>query len=72
MTAYYHNVGIDLTSLMQATEAIPGMTPILKPILIIGSLWWAAIALFATGAVTAIYPATRAAHLEPVAAIRHV
>jgi len=72
VTAYYHNVGIDLTSLMQATEAIPGMTPILKPILIIGSLWWAAIALFVTGAVTAIYPATRAANLEPVTAIRHV
>jgi len=72
VTAYYASVGIDLTSLTQATEAIPGMTPILKPVLIIGSLWWAALALFATGVVTAIYPAARAAHLEPVTAIRHV
>jgi len=40
--------------------------------LIIGSLWWAAIVLFITGAVTAIYPARRAARLEPVTAIRHV
>ncbi|HEC12373.1 MAG TPA: ABC transporter permease [Acidiferrobacteraceae bacterium] len=72
VTTYYGNVGIDLSNLMQATEAIPGMTPILKPVLIGGSLWWAAIVLFATGAVTAIYPARRAAQLEPVSAIRHV
>jgi len=72
VTAYYHNVGIDLTNLMDASEAIPGMTPILKPALIVGSLWWAAFSLFVTGAATAIYPAIRAARLEPVTAIRHV
>ena len=72
MTAYYGNVGIDLTSLMQVTEAIPGMTPIINPVLIVGSLWWAAMVLFLMGAITAIYPASRAARLEPVTAIRHV
>ncbi len=72
LTYYYHNSGMNLSGFSGAMNAIPGMTDVVYPVLIFDHLWPATLILFATGVVAALYPAGRAARLEPVEALHHV
>lgn len=72
LTYYYHSSGMNLSGFSGAMNAIPGMTDIVYPVLIFDHLWPATLILFATGVVAALYPAGRAASLEPVEALHHV
>lgn len=72
LVAYFRDGGMDLSSFAGATGFIPGLTDVIYPVLIFSHLWLPTLLLFITGVVAALYPATRAAKLEPVTAIRHV
>jgi len=69
---WYYSSGMDLSSYGGATGFIPGLTDMIYPTLIFSHLWLPTLLLFITGVLAALYPAIRAAKLEPVAAIRHV
>jgi len=71
-TLYYASDGLDLSMFAGVSSTIPGMVPVIKPLLLFENLWQPAIVLFLTGVITSIYPAQRASHLDPVKAIRHV
>jgi len=71
ITAYYANAGIDLSSLSQSMQTIPGMTEIIYPVLIFDHIWLPSLLLFVCGIVVSVYPAIKASKLNPVEAIRH-
>jgi len=72
LTMYFASDGLDLSMFAGVGSTIPGMVPIIKPLLLFENLWQPAVVLFFTGVITSIYPARRASKLEPVKAIRHV
>jgi len=72
LTTYFSMDGLDLSMFAGVGSTIPGMVPIIKPLLLFENLWQPAIVLFLTGIITSLYPARRASRLDPVTAIRHV
>lgn len=70
IVGYYHLFGFDLTAYAAATRTIPGMTSVVYPTLVFGDLWLPLLALFVTSLIAALYPAWRAAQLDPVVALR--
>ena len=62
---------MDLSCFVGVTSTIPGLTDIIYLVLIVEHLWLLTLVLFVTGIQAAFYPATQAAGLEPVVAIRH-
>ncbi|NOZ53793.1 MAG: ABC transporter permease [Gammaproteobacteria bacterium] len=71
LVSYYSEYGVDLSDYSGATSAIPGLTNVVYPMLIFANLWLPTLVLFITGIVAAFYPASRAAQLSPVTALRH-
>jgi len=72
IVGYYHTFGFDLTAYASGMKAMPGMTGIVYPTLVAGEVWLPVVALFVTSLAAALYPAWRAARLDPVLAMRRI
>lgn len=63
--------GLDLSRYAQGLQSIPGLTGIIHPVFVPANLLRPVVLLLALSVVAALYPAWRAARLQPAAAIRH-
>ncbi|MGE0158718.1 MAG: ABC transporter permease [Gemmatimonadales bacterium] len=71
LVGYFARVGIDQSSFFRDYDTIPGITGITYPKLFAGSIVVPGIALFVAAVLIALYPAGKAARLDPATAIRH-
>lgn len=69
---YLRVEGLDLSGYVKGLQSIPGLTGIIYPAFVPGSLLRPLLLLLALSVLAALYPAWRAARLQPVTAIRHV
>ena len=68
---YFARAGIDLSGFFRDYDTIPGVTGIMHPRLVIGSIAAPGVALFVASILISLYPAARAARLDPAMAIHH-
>lgn len=71
VVSYYATAGINLSRYTTGVTTIPGLTGMIYPQLASRSVVLPAAALLVLSLVAALYPAWKAARLEPVKAIRH-
>ncbi|HEX8009405.1 MAG TPA: ABC transporter permease [Casimicrobiaceae bacterium] len=69
---YFGRAGIDLSGFFEGYSAIPGLTGIVYPQVMGATVIPPGIALLIAGVLVSLYPAARAARLDPSQAIRHV
>jgi putative ABC transport system permease protein len=67
----FGNIGLDLSGFYRDYSAIPGLTGIVYPQLVAANLVGPGVGLFLASVAVSLYPAARAARLDPTAAIRH-
>jgi putative ABC transport system permease protein len=72
IVSYFASAGIDMSRYAAGISAIPGLTGLIYPQLATQSVVLPAVTLFLLSLVATLYPAWKAARLEPVEAIRHV
>jgi ABC-type lipoprotein release transport system permease subunit len=72
IVGYYHTFGFDLAAYAAGARTIPGMTSVVYPTLVLANVWLPMLALFVTSLAAALYPAWRAARLDPARALRRV
>ena len=72
LVTYFSRQGIDLSGFFQDYSTIPGLTGIVHPTLIASHIALPGVVMFAASVLISLYPALRAARLDPVRAIRHV
>jgi len=72
LTTYFGHAGIDLGSFEAALRTMPGLSDVIYPAVHLGRSLAVSALVFATACLTALYPAVKAALLEPVEAIRGV
>ena len=72
LVLYFGSAGIDLSGFFQDYSAIPGLTGIVYPRLMSATIVPPGIALLIAGVLVSLYPAAKAAQLDPSRAIRHV
>jgi len=72
LVAYFGRAGMDLSGFFQGYSAIPGLTGVVYPQLMGASIVPPGIALIIAGVLVSLYPAAKAAGLDPSRAIRHV
>ena len=70
LSLWLQHTGIDLTAIAHSLEAIPGVTDRIHPVLIFSHIWLPSLLLFLFAVAISVLPAIRAAHLDPVEAIR--
>lgn len=71
LVEYFGSRGLDLSRYAAGLQSIPGLTGIIRPVFLPGSLLMPFLLLLVLSVVAALYPAWRAARLQPAAAIRH-
>lgn len=71
LAGYVGRVGIDLSGFFRDYDTIPGVTGIMNPRLVMASIAAPGIALFVASVLISLYPAARAARLDPATAIHH-
>lgn len=71
LVAYLGHAGMDLSRFFEGYSSIPGLTGIVYPQIMGASIVPPGIALIVLGVIVSLYPAAKAARLDPVAAIRH-
>ena len=71
VASYLGRSGLDLSGFFRDYDAIPGITGIMYPRLVLASVFGPGIALFVASVLIAVYPAHRAANLDPATAIHH-
>jgi ABC-type lipoprotein release transport system permease subunit len=72
LVGYFGRAGMDLSGFFEGYAAIPGLTGIVYPQLMSESIVPPGIALIILGVLVSLYPAAKAARLDPSRAIRHV
>lgn len=72
LVLYLGHAGMDLSSFFAGYSAIPGLTGIVYPRIFGATVVPPGIALLIAGVLVSLYPAAKAARLDPVQAIRHV
>jgi putative ABC transport system permease protein len=72
LVLYFGRAGIDLSGFFQGYSAIPGLTGIVHPELVRATVVPPGIVLLIAGVLVSLYPAAKAAQLDPSRAIRHV
>jgi putative ABC transport system permease protein len=70
--AYLNRAGMDLSGFFAGYAAIPGLTGVVYPQLMSASIVPPGVALIVIGVLVSLYPAAKAARLDPARAIRHV
>jgi putative ABC transport system permease protein len=71
LVAYFGARGIDMSAYAKGIESIPGLTSVIYPMFVPAGVALPVVVLLALSALAALYPAWRAARLEPATAIRH-
>jgi len=71
LVQYFGRTGIDLSGFFAGYSTIPGITGIAYPKLFTATVALPGIALLIAGVLVSLFPASRAARLDPAAAIRH-
>ncbi|MGN7103301.1 ABC transporter permease [Ralstonia holmesii] len=72
LVLYLGHAGIDLSSFFAGYSAIPGLTGIIYPRVVSATVVPPGVAMLVAGVLVSLYPAAKAARLDPVQAIRHV
>lgn len=72
LVEYFGRRGIDLSVFFASYSSIPGLTGIIYPKLIVANIAGPGVLLFVASILVSLYPAAKAAQLDPVKAIRHV
>ena len=72
LVGYFGRRGIDMSAFFAGYNTIPGLTGIMYPKLIMANIAGPAVLLFVASILVSLYPAAKAARLDPVKAIRHV
>jgi putative ABC transport system permease protein len=67
----FGTIGLDLSGFFRDYSSIPGLTGIVYPRLVVENLVGPGVGLFLASVAVSLYPAVRAARLDPTAAIRH-
>ena len=71
LVEYFGARGLDLSGYASGLQSIPGLTGIIRPVFVPASLVGPFLLLLGLSVLAALYPAWRAARLQPAAAIRH-
>jgi putative ABC transport system permease protein len=71
VVAYLNRAGMDLSGFFAGYASIPGLTGVVYPQLMSASIVPPGVALIAIGVLVSLYPAAKAARLDPSRAIRH-
>lgn len=71
LVAYFGVRGIDMSAYVKGIESIPGLTSVIHPMFVPAGVALPVLVLLVLSATAALYPAWRAARLEPATAIRH-
>ncbi|MBS2132116.1 ABC transporter permease (plasmid) [Burkholderia thailandensis] len=72
LVVWLGRTGMDLSAFFAGYSAIPGLTGIVYPRVMSATIVPPGIALVIAGVLVSLYPAAKAARLDPVQAIRHV
>jgi ABC-type lipoprotein release transport system permease subunit len=71
VAGYFGRNGLDLSGFFRNYDAIPGITGMVYPRLVVASIVGPGIALFVASVLVSLYPAANATRLDPATAIRH-
>ena len=71
-TILFAHIGIDLSNYAAGASALGITTTVIYPVLTLRNVIVADLSVVAVVLLVALYPAVKAAHLKPVAAIRHI